>query len=252
MHYLLRAIRAETAKTRRTLALSLTFIAPVVVAGLQFCLLLQYQPGPTEPSGGEWESTISSVMMLWALLMLPLFVTLETALTAAIDHNSRAWKWLFSLPLPRWSHYAAKLLVNVALIGLSTAVMAAVAPIVGMGMRLFRPGRGYEAAIPWAFIGETAVLTFAAALLIIALHTYVAMRWHSFVVASSLGIVATVAAVMLLNSEYVDKYPWTLPGYAAMTLRDTGIAWRTLVLSTTGALLVTLAGCWDFCRQDAA
>ena len=252
MHYLIRALGAEFSKTRRTLALLLTFVAPVVVALLQFCMLMQNPNRVVDPSGGEWESTMRSAMVLWALLMLPLFVTLETALTAGLDHDSRAWKWLFALPLPRWSHYTAKLVANAALIALSTAVMAVAAAGVGLGLRWLRPGTGYEAAVPWGFIAENAALVYVAALLIIAVHTWVGMRSRNFVAAIAVGIIATFAAVMAINSKYVDDYPWTLLGYLVMSLKDTGIAWRALALSVGGAAAVSMVGCWDFCRQDAA
>ncbi|MHB0875396.1 MAG: ABC transporter permease [Anaerolineae bacterium] len=252
MTYLMRALGAETRKMNRTLALLLTLVAPGVVALLQFCMLMQNPNRVIDPTGSSWESTMRSVMVLWSLLMLPLFVTLETALTAGLDHNSRTWKWLFALPIPRWAYYAAKLLVNVGLIGLSTAIMAAVAPLVGLGLRLFRPGSGFEPAVPWAFIWGNAALVFVASLLIVSLHTWAGMRWPSFVVAVTIGIVATFCAVNVVNSEYVNEYPWTLAGYAIMVLDDVGIVWETLLLSAGGAALVGILGCWDFCRQDAS
>jgi lantibiotic transport system permease protein len=254
MHYLTRALGAEARKQHRTLALLLTLVAPAVVAVLQFAMLMQNatRVAGRAPTGAEWESTMRSVWVLWSLLMLPLFITLETALTAQLDHASRSWKWLFAQPVPRWAYYTAKLVANAGLIALSTAIMALLAPLVGLGLRAFRPGAGYEGAVPLGFIWEHAALVFVGGLLIVALHTWVAMRWPNFAVACALGIVATFCAVMVVNSQYVNEYPWTLPGYAVFALQDTGVAWTALALSAGGALVAGVLGCWDFCRQDAA
>lgn len=251
MHYFARALSAEGRKLNRTLALLLTLVAPAVVALLQFCMLMQNPNRVINPTGDEWLSVMRSVMVLWSLLMLPLFVTLETALTAQLDHSSHAWKWLCALPVPRWAYYSAKLTLNVGIIGLSTTVMAVVAPFVGLGLRIFRPGTGFEAPVPWGFIWECAALVFVGGLLIIAIHTWVGMRWPSFVVACVVGIIATFCAINMVNSEYVNEYPWTIPGYAVMMLSQLGVVWQELAISVGGALLVGTLGCWDFCRQDA-
>jgi hypothetical protein len=88
MTYLIRSLRAEALKNKRTLALWLALLAPLVVAGLNFGILLQRGP-ITVPSGGNawlWYGQMN--LVTWGLLMMPLFVTLETALVGNMEHTS--------------------------------------------------------------------------------------------------------------------------------------------------------------------
>jgi hypothetical protein len=51
-----------------------------------------------------------------------------------------------------------------------------------------------------------------AAKLIISIHTWVGLRWQSFVVTSAVGTGAMVVAVLLFQSDWSEWYPWTLAG----------------------------------------
>jgi hypothetical protein len=44
---------------------------------------------------------------LWATLMMPLFITIETALIAGLEHSENQWKNLLAFPIPRWTIYIA-------------------------------------------------------------------------------------------------------------------------------------------------
>ena len=55
---------------------------------------------------------MGNVLNLWAILALPLFITLETALLAQTEHSEKHWKHLFALAVPRWVYYAAKWLTG--------------------------------------------------------------------------------------------------------------------------------------------
>ena len=72
-----------------------------------------------------WVFYTQQTLVIWSLLMLPLFVTLETALVAQWEHHSQQWKHLFALPVSRGALYAAKYLCSVAFIGLSCTLMIA-------------------------------------------------------------------------------------------------------------------------------
>ena len=46
----------------------------------------------------------------------------------------------------------------------------------------------------------------------ISIHTFVGIRWKSFVVAMGFGIAMTVAGFLFINSRGANIYPWTFPG----------------------------------------
>ncbi len=245
-----RALSAEILKTKRTLTLALTFLAPLAIAFLALAVNLQYGDQGVRPGENPWHNLFQNSMILWGLLMLPLYVTLETGLLTALEHNNKTWKQLYALPLPRWSVYAAKQLMALGLIGLSTVMLGVLVTGVGLLLTLIRPDLGYTAPIPWETILQVLALTFLAAWLIISLHLWIAARWSSFIVAMGAGIVATVAGVIVVNSDWAGFYPWTLPGQVSIGFMQGEAVGLQVVLGTLGGIVVALVGGWDVIRQD--
>ena len=131
MKPLLRALHAERLKLRRTLAGWLCLLAPLV------CVLLGTAAFWSAPGGVQrnWTMLLTVVLGIWNGFLLPLFVTLEAALLAGLEHGNAQWKHLLALPLPRGAHYAAKLVVLVVLSMLATAIVVALVPLAGIALR---------------------------------------------------------------------------------------------------------------------
>jgi hypothetical protein len=55
-----------------------------------------------------WQSLWRGTLTIWAVFLLPLLITVETALLAGIEHGERQWKHMFALPIPRAAIYVAK------------------------------------------------------------------------------------------------------------------------------------------------
>jgi hypothetical protein len=197
-----------------------------------------------------WHSLIQTFLVLWSLLMLPLFVTLETGLLSALEHHNKAWKQLYALPVPRWAVYASKQVIALGLIGLSMIVLAAMTVGVGLLFRVIKPAWNFNAPIPWAALAQSATLGYLASWLIISLHLWVSARWPSFVVAMGVGIATTVAGVILINSDWAHVYPWTLPGWVAKGSLEGEAIVVSLALGVIGGIALALVGGWDVIRRD--
>ncbi len=245
-----RALSAEVLKTKRTLTLGLAFLAPLAVAFLEFVMHMQMGERAMQPGVEAWISLSQHSLILWTLLMLPLFVTLETGLLSALEHNNKTWKQLYALPLPRRMIYAAKQIVGIGLIGLSMAVMVAMIAGVGLLLSVFKPTLGFSDPIPWPRIIQIYLLTYLASWLIIALHLWVSTRWSSFVVAMGVGIVATVAGVMVINTDWAKFYPWTLPFMVSVGFVEGEAIGAQLAIGTLGGIVIALVGGWEVTRRD--
>lgn len=245
------ALSAEALKLRRTLALSLAFVAPVLLVGLEFCIFVDRGAEMTPEDGRIWQQLTLNSLMLYNLLVVPLFVTLQTALLGGLEHGNRNWKQLYALPVSRGALYAAKQLVAVGLIGLSAPVLVGAIVVAGLALRAIYPGIGFEAPVPAWEILRYALLSWVASWLIVAIHTWIGMRWSSFVVAMGVGVSATIAAVMIIQSEYVGYYPWTMPGVVVrQAMLDGVVPVRTLAAWVAGALVCAVAGGIEFTRRD--
>ncbi|HSJ56587.1 MAG TPA: ABC transporter permease [Anaerolineae bacterium] len=249
---LVRALHAERLKLKRTLAFLLAPVAPLVIVALQLAVVLDSadlmrQNLPADP----WSAYAGQVVFLWTMLMLPLFVTLETALLANLEHANGQWKHLFALPVSRGAVYAAKQVAALVLIGISMATLYIYLVGSGLVLRVVVPGLGLEAPVPWLPLLRYVVLAFVACWLILAIHTWVALRWHSFVVASTVGIIAMVVAVFIFRSDTWNAwYPWTLPGLVTNRLEDNVLLWRELLFGGLGGIVFALLGGWDVTRRD--
>jgi hypothetical protein len=103
---LLLATRMEVFKLRRTLALWASVLVPAAVVAMTTAMNLsrasKTQFDPDQPNG--WDSLmLDLVLFLWCLVGLPLFVSLEAALLAGLEHRENTWKHLFALPIQRWT-----------------------------------------------------------------------------------------------------------------------------------------------------
>lgn len=249
MNILLRTLHAESIKVKNTLALRICFIAPLVVVAV---LVLQGIFGHLPkvlPSGERaWLNYVSGCFSLWALLMLPLFVTLESALLAGLEHNERQWKHLLALPVPRSAYFFAKWIALIVLVLLTSILFGTVlVPLGGMLLVLLGIG-GMAGYPPMALIVTLTFKIYLAAMLIMALHTWIAIRWHSFTIAVSIGMFATVMSFLISQSARFGPYfPWSMPSQA---LAPSAPFDTVLMLSMTGAVFCIAVASYRFAKRE--
>lgn len=244
------ALNAELLKTKRTLTLALAFLAPLALAFLELAVGFQYGKKMYRPGGDAWMTLINHTTMMWVLLLLPLFVTLEMGLLGALEHNNKTWKQLYALPLPRWSIYMSKQIAGMGIIGLSMAVLGLMTVGVGLIGRFWLPELGFDAPIPWAALVQNLLLSYLASWLIISIHLWISLRWSSFVLAMGVGIVATVFGVVVIGSKWEQFDPWTIPGVVSQNLINAEPYILPLAVGLLGGIIVACLGCWDTIRQD--
>lgn len=244
-----RALHAEALKLRGTLALWMCAVAPALVAAVVVLqLLFSETRGPAQAPADAWARLGYGILALWSFLMLPLFVTLEAALLAQLEHATHQWRRWLALPLPRGVHYLAKLFALAGLLLAAQVVIVALVPVGAGVLMLFKPGLGLAGAPPWAMLLDLAAKAYLAALLIVALHTWIALRWRSFAVACGVGMGATVAGFLIGQSaRYGAWYPWSLP---VQTMGEGAQPWTIIAFAAAGAALVTAVGVRAFQRAD--
>lgn len=252
---LLFALRAEMLKIKRTLALWLVVIGPlavVIFATLLFVQARQFVDSETNP----WLMIGNNSFGMWAVLAMPLFIALETALLGQLEHGNGGWKRIFAQPNPRWATYFAKQVVTLGVIGLSQIALIAEILLAVLLMRALNvhPIVNYDVPIPWGALAKAGLFSYVAAWLMIAIHTWVGLRWHNFAVAIAVGVIAAVAGFMAVNSELGWYFPWSMAALSSTAaLRpevDAQLLPLALMLSIAGTLIVSLLGNWDVTRQD--
>lgn len=249
MTALWRALHAELLKLKRTLAVRMIFVAPLLVALLQFFIgLNQRRVG----SGFKlWDTVFQSSLSVWAIFMLPLLITLETALLASIEHNEKQWKHLLALPVSRVALYLAKFLIALLLALLSTLVLGGLLILVGYGLMKLRPEYASAGGPNLSWLLTHLLKLWLASWLIVALHTWISLRWASVTVALGAGIAGTFFALFAASARIGKFYPWLLPVNTLSVISTENRAPFALWLGTLGAVVVLALSCWEFTRREA-
>ena len=256
MTIFLRVLWAESLKMKRTVALRMAVIAPAVVV-LLVVFLTSQAPSLILNSparyGSPWMALARLPLVFWAILMMPLYVTLETALIAGLEHAENHWKSLLTLPIPRWTPYLAKLLMAATLICTSTALLVLGIVLAGLVLPMLQPQLHFGSSIPWSAILKLSAQITGLAFLSLVIQHWVSLRWRSFSVATGVGIVAMlIGYVMVLNSSQGGSwsifFPWALP--MLPLARNPGHVGQALVISAGIGFAAVAAGCYDFCRRD--
>ena len=255
-----RCLAVEVLKIRRTLALVLVVVLPSVPGALT-ALRTIHNPEvevPTTVNPRSW--FLYDALSIWCMLLLPLFVALECTLTAGIEHQSQGWRRLCSLPVPRSSVYLGKFLMNLALVAIGFGVFLSAVFVAMRSASWARPDAQLGGAFPWAYGLRLAAMTFAASLLLLAIHSYVALRWSSYSLNIGLAIVGVVGIATVADSRLMRIYPWALPsavlnlasGHAPAGNATDHLfqAERAILLGIACAAVVLVGGGWDLVRRD--
>ncbi len=249
MAMLPRVLITECLKLKRTLALWMVLVAPSVVVLLYF-LVGHFGAGQMIERHRNYAADLTqNATMLWTILMMPLFITLETSLLAGLEHTDKNWKNLLALPAPRWTIYVSKLIVTIAL--LWTAHLVLIAGVIACGHALMWL---HPALMPSGLPLRPLVVPLAkisvAAMLAVTIQHWVSLRWQSFTAALGFGMCALVVGFLAVNSaEWGPRIPWSMPLHALRAHGTSGVL-IVLLPSFIAAALVGAFGCWEFSRRD--
>jgi hypothetical protein len=120
----------------------------------------------------------------------------------------------------------------------------------GAILKIILPELDMQASIPWDEMFRQAGITFLAAGTILALHTWIALRSGSFVIASAIGIGMTIAGLVLGGLEWTEFFPWSMPATTLHQYYEGGAIARYLAVGFISWLVLSLLGNWDVKRLE--
>lgn len=221
MTQFLRLLKVELLKLRRSPALRIIWLMPLLFVGLEFAVferpflgLRSANPGLVATLGGL---QVKMLVALWAGFFHPLLLAILPALIFQPEHRHRTWRYLHAQPVSRRMVFLAK----ASLSGLLT--MAALALIL---LLLWSERMVLGHLNPWIaspFQGRLASLTLGWLLLgslpLMSLYAWTADRINSLAVPIVFGLLGLLLTIALTGQELNqawrrDLIPWILP-YAA-------------------------------------
>ena len=250
------AISAELLKLKRTLALGVAIAAPLAVIGLQIFVSTQ-QPDVPRPGATPLLGLVQGGFFLWTLLVLPMYGALAAALVAATDHQDDHWKQLFALPIWRPSIFVAKWAAVLTLVLISFLTLAFGLVTLTMVLHAVRPAWPTPPGL-LRLVAARMTESFLAAWLFLSIQLWVSLRWRSFSVGLTVGIVAVLVMLGLAargsggnRAGLTRTYPWALPVTAiARMVESTPNRLSVALRGTIGGVLVGAAAAWSLSRRE--
>jgi hypothetical protein len=242
MRDFMRASSAEILKLKRTLALWLALLTPMLIVVLQFAFVLRVPPA--RRAKGIWP-LLEQGNLMWPVFLLPLTVCLLTALMNGVEHRENNWKHLFALPVSRWSVYAAKVVGAHVLLVVGSLAFFAGTLGAGYALHWLLPTVPFGPA-PWPALLKKLALIFAGSGALISIHVWVSTRSKTFPLPLGLGVAAVLVSIIAANDSTMKYWPWMLPLNATMPER-----WAlALTLGAGGGIVIGALGAWDTARRD--
>ena len=198
-----RYLIAEVLKLRHSLALLLCVAAPFCVAALGTVIAFDRK------ASVPLDRFALSASGIWSFMMLPLAVTALSVLMAQMEHGSKSWNHILTLPRARPDVYLAKALVMLGLVALMSALLFVFTLAGAALLALLHPVGVMGEADLGRFAGVLARMVIASALVCM-LQLWVALRYRSFVVPLIFGIAGTFVAVATLGAGKAAWFPWLL------------------------------------------
>ena len=243
-----RVLSTECLKLKRTLALWMVLVSPLITVLLGFVVSYKNAHVLIHDGKDAWAPLVGQTIRAWTLLMMPLFVTLETSLLAGLENTGKNWKSLLALPAPRWTVYLSKLAVTIALLWGAHAVLIGGTIGSALLLKFLHPALNLGGMPLSRFVLPMATIS-VATLLAVAIQHWVSLRWNSYTVAMGFGMCAMFIGLFAAQSESIGPwFPWSLPIRAALD-RAAGMD-RVAVVAVAGAIVVAGAGCWEFVRRE--
>jgi len=247
---LMRGVGAETLKMKRSLALSVALVIPLLPTFANVASALQTGLGPQMEEGitlSPWSLFFRYTFRLWTIFALPMVVAIISALVAHTDHQTKAWKMLLALPISRQAAFGGKWIVLAGMLLLSNMVFMAANLMGGVLVNLLRPELGMGLPIPLGEALSVTLISWALSLLMVSIHLWISLRWPGFLASLTLGFIATVSNLFLIGSYLygrVSLSPWAMP------VQIYGDWQASMPVALGGALLVGGLACWDFVTRD--
>ncbi len=243
-----RVLLTECLKLKRTLALWMVLIAPMAMVLLQFAITYKRAGALQSTSKDAWSIIVHETIEPWTLLLMPLFVTLETSLLAGLENTEKNWKNLLALPAPRWTVYISKLVVTIGLLWAAHAVLIGGTALSGVLLKALLPKLNFG-ELPLTPFLMPMLRVSVAALLGVTIQHWVSLRWQSYTAAMGFGMCAMIFGVFASNSTLIGSwFPWSLPIHAVLhgAAGNDGITYWSL----GGAALAAMLGCWEFTKRE--
>jgi hypothetical protein len=202
---MLKLLSVELLKVKRSQALWMMLVIPLVVVLLNLLIMLKrFAIG--ELADAQWLRFWQGNTMLWCSFMMPLYIALVTSLLNGHEHKNQTWRLMLTLPVSQRELYVAKaVLAWMFVVGANVILIGATAlAIFSLGLA----GASQTGACVFPMFAFWAKVSLACIPIMLIQHA-VSWRVRNLVLPLAVGVIATMAITQIGSSEYWVWYPWS-------------------------------------------
>nr|WP_315485557.1 ABC transporter permease [uncultured Undibacterium sp.] len=225
-------LQLELLKVRRSLALLMMLLCPLMVTVLIFSMQLKTNKGGPI----HWEMYWLGNTAIWGYFMLPLFIALATGLLNGSEHKNATWRLMLTLPITARQLFLAKFILAVLfVVGANVALFAQIALSIGVFGLL---GFSTDQAFQYDFVRGFFLATVCSLPIVIVQH-WISWCVQNIVAPLAVGVVATMGIMQIGQSKDWVYYPWAYVMTAVNgTAPDIAIRATTLACLVASVLLI--------------
>lgn len=176
-----------------------------------------------------------AVMWMFLSFVMLLGTTLLASIISGIEHDTRTWKHLLALPVPRSYVYLGKA-VWIAVLQALTALLTIAAMTAIWLLYTSNP-------IPWGLMLKQPLFAFLAQLPVLAIQLWLSTRLANQAIPLTAGIFGSIASLFLARTEVplLKALPWAYPALSSPFIPGhliwlaVGLAVGTLILGLSAA-----------------
>lgn len=218
---MLKLLSVELLKIRRSLALLVMLVIPLVVVVLNLLVMIRQHElhAITAP---DWQFYWDGSSGLWSNFMLPLYVALITGLLNGQEHRNHTWRMMLTLPVSQLQLFVVKGFLAWLFVVGATAIMA-MGAMLGAAL-LVLSGATAQGAVDFAMLPFIAKLA-VTCLPVVAIQHAVSWRFQNIVLPMAVGVSATMGITQIGSSSFWIYYPWA---YSLMAIDASALVlgWR--------------------------
>jgi hypothetical protein len=232
------SLRSEFYKSRKTMGFWCAILLPFLLVGMVFIGFLTHSGGAANmPGMFLWLSYVGVISVVMGNLLLPMYIVFVGYSVNAMEHKADTWKTLFSLPISKWSVYAAKYVYALFLVFLCLLLFYIF--LIGSGnlLGLLKPELKFYDYHIESYLAQIYSKLFMVSLGILSIQFLLSLLWSDFLKPMGIGFIGTIAGLISVGVNW--QYNYLIP-YAHPALALSGLSKNNKIVHVQGVPQLSL------------
>jgi hypothetical protein len=217
------SFRSEFYKTRKTMGFWSSVLLPLLLCLLLFIGFFNHSDKLAQSPGMIlWLQFAGAILGIMGSLILPMLIVFIAYSVNSIEHKADTWKTLFSLPISKFSVYAAKYFYAFFLVLICLLLFVLFTLGFGNLLGVVKPELKFSEYNVASLLMQVYIKLFLSALGILSIQFLLSLLFRDFLKPMGIGFIATITGVLLAgnNWKYAYLFPYSHPMLAISTMEN--------------------------------